>query len=151
LTWNDVPGETSFRIQRSPDGVNWVRIAILPAGVTSYDDIGLQNGRTYYYRIRAGNPAGFSALCTPVSATTPTGLTFSPFVIGPLAPPLVLTATAVSSGQINLSWEDVVGESNFRIQRSPDGVNWTRIAITRAGTTSYQDFGLMGGQTYYYR
>jgi len=151
LTWNDVPGETNFRIQRSPDGVNWVRIAILPAGVTSYDDIGLHDGRTYYYRIRSGNAAGFSALCTPVSATTPTGLTFSPFVIWPLAAPTGLTATTVSSGQINLSWNDVVGESNFRVQRSSDGVNWTRIAIAPAGTTSYQDFGLVGGQTYYYR
>jgi len=151
LTWNDVPGETNFRIQRSPDGVNWVRIAIIPAGVTSYDDIGLRDGRTYYYRIRAANSAGLSALSTPVSTTTSTGLTFSPFVVWPLSAPTGLTATAVSSGQINLSWDDVVGESNFRIQRSSDGVNWTRIAISPAGTTSYQDFGLTGGHTYYYR
>src|SRR5262249_14654314 len=45
----------------------------------------------------------------------------------PPAAPTGLTATAISPNQINLSWNDVSGETGFKIERSPDGVNgWTQ-------------------------
>src|SRR5262249_38358693 len=62
-----------------------------------------------------------------------------------------LTASAVSTTQINLAWSDVAGETGFKIERSLDGVNWAQVATTAAGVTSYQDTALNGGTTYDYR
>ncbi|MBZ0314813.1 MAG: hypothetical protein K8L91_00230, partial [Anaerolineae bacterium] len=63
-----------------------------------------------------------------------------------------LTATRQSNTQINLAWNDVLmGETNYRVERSPDGVsNWSEIATLSATTTAYQNTGLSCG-TYYYR
>jgi hypothetical protein len=71
LTWNDVPQETSFKIQRSLDGsTNWTQIAATAQAVTSYSDTGLAAATTYYYRVIASNPGGDSAPSGSTSATT---------------------------------------------------------------------------------
>ena len=47
--------------------------------------------------------------------------------------PTNLSASAVSTSQINLSWTDnASNETGFRIERSPDGTSFTEIA-TRGG------------------
>jgi len=70
----------------------------------------------------------------------------------PPAAPSELTASAVSSSQINLSWVDNSGDENgFRIERSTDGTNFAQIAAVAAGTTGYADTGLAAGTLYYYR
>ncbi len=66
--------------------------------------------------------------------------------------PSALTATAISPSQINLSWLDNAGgENGFKIERSPDGANFTQIAQVLPNTTSYRNTGLWPGTTYYYR
>jgi hypothetical protein len=71
-------------------------------------------------------------------------------VFTPPAAPIGLTAMAVSSSQINLSWTTYAGATGYKIQRSGDGVhNWTQIA-TVTGTT-FQDTGLASSTTYFYR
>ncbi len=63
-----------------------------------------------------------------------------------------LAASVVAKRQINLAWEDRSDqETNFQIQRSPDGINWTTIAVTDSKTTSYSDKGLADSTRYYYR
>jgi subtilisin family serine protease len=69
-----------------------------------------------------------------------------------LASPSGLIATAASSNQINLSWNDVSGETGFKIERSPNGSSgWTQIGTTAAGVTKFSDTGLAAGTTYFYR
>ena len=66
--------------------------------------------------------------------------------------PSNLTATAVSSSQINLSWKDTSNnETGFKIKRKT-GVNgiYTTIATLGANATSYSNTGLTAGMTYYY-
>ncbi len=71
---------------------------------------------------------------------------------GPPAAPSGLTATAVSSSQINLAWTDnASNETEFRIERSPDGSSFAQIATVGANTTAYSDTGLAAGSTHYYR
>src|SRR5262249_11794935 len=96
-------------------------------------------GQTYYYRVRAGDGAGGS----PFSSIAST-VTFPPA-------PALLSATAVSSSQINLAWSNVPGDTGFLIERSLDGFNWTTLASTAATVTSFQDTGLSPLTTYYYR
>jgi carboxypeptidase T len=66
--------------------------------------------------------------------------------------PTNLTATAVSTSQINLSWIDNANnETGFKIERSLDGIAWTQIATTAVNVTSYSDTGLSPSTTYYYQ
>jgi hypothetical protein len=69
-----------------------------------------------------------------------------------LAAPSNLSATAVSSSQINLTWTDnSTGETAFLIERSLDGVSWQQIATVGPNITSYHNTGLRRHTKYYYR
>jgi hypothetical protein len=70
----------------------------------------------------------------------------------PPAAPSGLSATAISSTQINLAWTDNSGdESFFRVQRSGDGADFLDIATADADVTAYSDTGLAAMTTYWYR
>jgi Fibronectin type III domain len=71
----------------------------------------------------------------------------------PVGNPSGMTATAVSSSQINLAWIDgVSGETNYRVERSPDGVNgWTVVATLALNSQSFSNTGLAASTTYFYR
>src|SRR5262249_18563605 len=59
LSWNDVSGESGFKVERSPDGVSgWVQVSTTAAGVTALGNGALAPGTTYYYRVRAPRPRG---------------------------------------------------------------------------------------------
>ncbi|MGD0649829.1 MAG: fibronectin type III domain-containing protein [Verrucomicrobiia bacterium] len=145
LSWADNSNnEDGFKIERAPDngGVPgaWAEITTVGANVTNHSDTELLPNTTYWYRVRAYNGGGNSDCSNEVSATTP------------LAPPSGLTATTVSSSQINLSWADNSGdEDGFKIERSTDGTNFTQIAQVLANTTSYRNTGLFPDTTHYYR
>src|SRR4029077_13924848 len=86
----------------------------------------------------AGN---LSAQSSPASATTPAAQDTTPPSV-----PTGLTAKAVSSSQINLSWtasSDNVGVSGYRVFR-----NGAQIATTSA--TSFANTGLSPSTTYTY-
>jgi hypothetical protein len=68
------------------------------------------------------------------------------------AAPSNLSAVAVSSSQINLSWVDNSGnESGFKIERSSDGSSFSQIAVVGKDVVSYSDTGLNAITQYYYR
>src|SRR5688572_21898967 len=70
----------------------------------------------------------------------------------PPAAPTGLTANAVSSRQIDLAWSDnSSNETGFEIERSTDGTNFTPRATVGANVTTFQDTGLAGSTTYWYR
>ncbi|MFZ3091916.1 MAG: S8 family serine peptidase [Nitrospirota bacterium] len=69
-----------------------------------------------------------------------------------MSPPSSLTATAVSSSQINLSWTDNSTETGFRIERSgSSGGPYSEIATAGTNVTTYSNSGLSASTTYYYR
>ena len=90
----------------------------LPAGSTTYTRTGLNPTTTYYFRVRAYNSSGNSGYSNEAI-----------IIICPEAPGSV-TASAVSSTQINISWTDnSSNETGFRIERSTDNnTNFTEIA-----------------------
>ncbi|MDD5224204.1 MAG: fibronectin type III domain-containing protein [bacterium] len=67
--------------------------------------------------------------------------------------PSGLTATAVSSTQIDLSWTDnSSNEDGFKIERKIGTVGtYSLISTTLANVVSYSDTGLSAGTAYYYR
>ena len=63
-----------------------------------------------------------------------------------------LTATGVSSSQINLAWTDnATGETGYEVWSSTDCINWTLITTTAANATSYNDTGLAADTPFAYR
>jgi fibronectin type 3 domain-containing protein len=68
------------------------------------------------------------------------------------AGPTSLSATAVSTSRINLSWRgESDNESMFRIDRKIDSGQWVRIALVKNNVTAYADTGLERSVTYAYR
>lgn len=72
---------------------------------------------------------------------------------GSPAAPSGLTAVASSPSEIDLSWtEQSTGASGFTVERSTDGTTFTPVATNLpASATSYNDMGLTGNTTYYYK
>lgn len=65
-------------------------------------------------------------------------------------PPTGLSASALNSSQISLSWNASSGATFYKIQRSPDGsTGWAQVGTS--STTSFTDSGLSSSTTYYYR
>ena len=143
LAWVDnSTTEDDFRIYRSTNGVNFYWYYTVAANVTTYSDTGRAAATTYYYRVTALNTGGESVPSNTASATT----------LGAPAAPSNLTATAVSSTQINLSWTDNSSdEDGFKIYRATDGVNFAFYATVGANVTSRSNTNLTAGTPYYYR
>ncbi len=77
-----------------------------------------------------------------------------PAVAPPVVPsaPSALTATAVSTSQITLTWADNSGnEDGFTIERSTDNTTFTQFATVGASATGGVDTALAAGTKYYYR
>jgi formylglycine-generating enzyme required for sulfatase activity len=148
LSWTDITGETGYKIERKTGtSGTYAQIAAPVANVTTYSDTSsLAAGTTCFYQIRATNSAGDSAYANAVSVMT------TEMATG-LAAPTFLVATAVSSSQINLSWQDKSdNETAFKIERKI-GSNGTYALLntTPENVPSYSDTGLTTGVTYYYR
>lgn len=116
ITWNDnSTDEQSWLIERSPDNVDWVPLA-LPLGgdgnMASYSDQTVARGQRYYYRVRAHNSAGDSEYSNVATTVTPIDV-IPPTVATPAAaqPNIVQAKTAVLSvlgaddrGEANLTY-----------------------------------------------
>jgi hypothetical protein len=144
LSWADVPGATSYRVERSPDGsAGWETASTVGQGATSVTDGGLSAGTTYFYRVIAIGSDLESAPSDTVSATTAVDVPSSPTGV---------TATADGQDRIDLTWNDVGGETGYVIERSTDsGATWVTIATTGQDVTATSDTGLASGTTYWYR
>jgi len=110
-------------------------------GASEYFDTGLAPDTTYYYVVTAETDAGESNYSEEASATTEGG------PVEPPAAPSGLSATAVSSSQIDLIWQDNAdNEKGFKIERGS-----VQIDTVGANVTSYSDSGLDPLTTYTYR
>jgi fibronectin type 3 domain-containing protein len=143
LAWTDNSSdEDGFKIYRGTDGVNFAYYATVGANVTTRSNTNLTSSTTYYYRVLAYNSGGASGYSNIASATT----------LSVPAAPTNLTATAVSSSRIDLTWSDNSSdETGFRIYRSTNGVNFSWIATVGANVVTYSNTGLKASKTYYYR
>ncbi|NDD64071.1 MAG: hypothetical protein EBZ36_08855, partial [Acidobacteria bacterium] len=147
LSWNDLStNETGFRVRRrtSPTGI-WTVIGTVGQNVTSFQSTGLTPGQIYYFVVTAYNPTGESGFSNQANATTT--------AVNRPDPPLNLTATATSSTEVSLSWQDNSNnETGFRVSRKTGATGtWIVIGTVGTGGTGARNTGLTAGATYVYR
>src|SRR5206468_2519721 len=113
---------TGYKIDRSTNGGStWSNIVTSTGSTaTTYSNTRLTSATTYTYRVSAINSVGTSSPPTTTSSTT----TILPNTLPTY--PTSLSATTISSSQINLSWTtpSSTGGSaitGYKIERSTDG------------------------------
>ncbi|QIP12716.1 fibronectin type III domain-containing protein [Spirosoma aureum] len=145
LTWNTVSTAVNVLIERSLTGNDgWTQIASVSGDATAYEDKNLTQNTRYYYRIRGTNASGTGPYSTIANASTPDS---------PPAAPARLTAMAISTNQINLTWADLsTNEGSFEIERGTTATgNFTKIADAPTNATTYEDRNLTDNTPYCYR
>jgi hypothetical protein len=149
LSWNDNSNnERVFVVEKSANGISgWITAFTTGTNATSFADIGLASNTTYYYRIKADNPAGSSSYSNIVSATT--------FQIVPVQ--LINFKASLINKCAVITW-DAMNEINFKeyqVQWSSDGVNYLAVTTLPAkglnaiSSYSYQFSNLISGNNYY--
>jgi fibronectin type 3 domain-containing protein len=147
LSWTALAGSIDrYEIERSATaGGPFTPIQSVSGTATTYVNGGVTAGTTYYYRIRACSTGGCSGYSQTESATTP---------VNPPGTPTGLTATAVSSSQINLIWSaPTTGTvTGYRIARRTGSNAFAVIDNVSAGTLTYNnDTGLNPATAYDYQ
>jgi carboxypeptidase T len=149
LSWNDNDStETGFKIERctGENCSDFAQIATVGPNVTSYSSTGLTASTSYSYRVHTYNTVGDSDYSNTASTTTPA----LPIPIAPSN----LTAAAVSSTQINLTWVDNDStETGFKIERCTGAgcSDFAQMATVGSNVTSYSNTGLTASTSYSYR
>jgi chitodextrinase len=108
---------------------------------SGYTVTNLVPGTTYTFRVSAGQAGSYSNWTATVSAVPSTVDTTAPTV------PVGVSATPVSSTQINLSWtasSDNVGVTSYNVYRNG-------VLVASPTTTTFNDSGLIANTSYGYK
>jgi hypothetical protein len=149
LSWNPSTGGTgtiTYLVERcSGAGCSTFTQIASPSG-TTYGDTGLSAATSYTYRVRAiasGVFSPYSNTATIITAAAP-----------PPTAPSNLTATPVSSSQINLTWSASTGGQgtiSYLVERCSGAGCPTFSQIGTASGTTYTDTGLNASTAYTYQ
>jgi phosphonate ABC transporter permease subunit PhnE len=144
ILWFPV-SQSTFHIERSEDGENWIETDSISASGTSYRDSHLECDKEYQYRLRTFRAIDdqFSPYSDVVSGRTEE--------CG-LSEPFGLSATGRSQDSITLSWQGIPHENaETIIERFDLDDIWTEIARVPSGTGDYIDERLSCSAAYNYR
>ena len=141
LKWNTVTGAAKYEVYRarSKDG-DYIKYSTVTG--TSYTNISyIENGNTYYYKVRALDANGTAGPWSDVVAVT--------CRLGLTAPSV--TGGNDSQGRPTLKWNAVAGAAKYEVYRarSKDGdyIKYSTVTGTSYTNTSY----IEDGNTYYYK
>jgi hypothetical protein len=145
LSWQDTStNESNFEIERAISGGAFGDRRVLPANSTTYSDAGLAASTAYQYRVRSVNTAGSSNWIT-ASVTTPAAPSLP-------AAPSGFTASATSTTQVALNWQDASdNETSFELERAVGAGTFGDRKVINANLTSFADSGLAASTTYRYQ
>jgi uncharacterized repeat protein (TIGR01451 family) len=140
VSWNALAGAASYSVLRSTTSNGTYTAVASGITGTTHVDTTAQNGNTYFYRVTAaltaGGESGQSEAVSAITAPTPP----------------TLTAALWASTVQRISWTtNNPAVSQFFLESSTDGVNFTPLATLPANQPSYTNIGLSLGTTYYYR
>jgi autotransporter-associated beta strand protein len=154
LNWTDSTVSpnfaTSYAIEESTDGKNFVTVAHAVQESTSYTVTGLNQNTTYYFEIVGSNSAGSSGPSNVATATTTNQSGQTPTA------PQGLGATPASGSEVYLTWTNTAAnETGFVLTRATNSL-FSQNVVTEALASApyyYTDGapGLSPGNTYFYR
>lgn len=137
LSWNAVVGATSYLVERSPDNVRWTQATSTAA--TNHTELPGGSQR-WFYRVAALDAAGRS-LPSAVQSV----------INRPIAP-AITRIMALRANTLVVDWQDVAGDTGYRVERSTDGgANWTTAGVVGTNVPSLTDTGLTAYTQYSYR
>jgi len=138
VSWAAVSGATEYYVYRSSSATGtYTRVGT--SSTASYTNTGLSGSTTYYYKVSAYNNSGESFHSLMVSATTM------------LDTPTGVSAEAISSSSIKISWTAVSNADGYYVYRSSYSTSTYTYQVGTSSTTSYTDTDLSAGNTYYYK
>ena len=144
LAWtSESNDESSFEVQRLPEGGSWGHLTSVDAGVETYSDTDLPATSTFSYRVRACGAGGCSSFSDTATATTDSP---SPET------PTGLSATVQAPTQVDLAWNDAGSlATSYEVQRRTGSGSWGNLTEVSSPTTSYSDTSVEQGTTYGFR
>ena len=143
VTWNPVAGAASYQVFSNTIDDTSTATKLTGALIgTSYDDTSAAPGQTYYYWVRARNPAGVGAYSAPDTGYA---------AVANLA---TVTDVQASDGtfahHVQITWDAVTGATTYQIYRNTDDEVTTASKLIAVAGTSYSDTTAVAGQVYYY-
>jgi FtsP/CotA-like multicopper oxidase with cupredoxin domain len=163
IGWDDNSiAETSYLVQRSPDGNAWVDVGSVISPLDQANTTGRKvltdptaNPSTpYRYRVVALNTVGYGGQLPQLTARS----TSEVLGVNVPAAPTQLSATPQTGPRVALSWRDgSTNEARFLVERSSDaGATFSQVATVPArnssgGTVTFTDAGVTLGASYQYR
>ena len=149
LTWADnADNEDSYRVYRRDGAVIAFTQASpdLPAGTTSWQDVGVAPSSLYTYAVKARNAAGDSGWSNEASVTTPA----APIV--PPSAPTSLNAAAGTPRSVDINWIDnASNEDGFRVERRTGSGAWTLVKTLGTDAIKWLDETVVPSTAYSYR
>ena len=141
LTWNAVSGAAKYEVYRarSKDG-DYIKYSTVTG--TSYTNTSyIENGNTYYYKVRALKSDGTAGAWSSIVSVTYKQTLSAPAVTG----------GNDAQGRPTLKWNAVSGAAKYEVYRarSKDGT-YTKYSTT-TGTAYTNSSYLTSGATYYYK
>jgi fibronectin type 3 domain-containing protein len=141
LKWNAVTGAAKYEVYRarSKDG-DYIKYSTVTG--TSYTNTGyIENGNTYYYKVRALDASGTAGAWSSIVSVTYKQILSAPTVTG----------GNDAQGRPTLKWNAVSGAAKYEVYRSySENGTYTKYSTTTG--TSYTNTGYIeNGNTYYYK
>ena len=145
LKWNAVSGAAKYEVyrarSRSGDYIKYSTVTGTSYTNTSY----IENGNTYYYKVRALKSDGTAGAWSSIVSVT-----YRAASTGTLSAPTV-TGGNDSQGRPTLKWNAVTGAAKYEVYRarsqSGDYIKYSTVTGTSYTNTSY----IENGNTYYYK
>ncbi|MCL2764010.1 MAG: fibronectin type III domain-containing protein [Treponema sp.] len=139
LAWNSVTGATNYRVYTasSPEGS---KTQIGQVNSVSYTHSGLSADTIHYYFVTAINNSGEGEFTEVFSEKT---------LLAPLSAPANVTATALSTSSIEVTWGAVTDAAGYRIYRATSSAG-TRTLLDTVTATSYTSGGLQARAYWYF-
>jgi len=143
LSWTAGSGATSYNLYKATSsGGEGATPVVTGITSTTYTDLNLTDGTTYFYKLAAVNSAGTSAQSGEASAM--------PNVAVPAAPANL--AAVAGNALVGLTWSTSSGATSYNVYRGVTAGGESATAIATGLTSgSYSDTGLTNGTAYFYK